>query len=44
VLARARGLNVDMPITAAVVAVIEGQLSPAQGLLQLMRREARAEG
>ncbi len=44
VLARARSLNVDMPITAAVVAVIEGQLSPAQGLLQLMRREARAEG
>lgn len=44
VLARARSMGVDMPITAAVVAVIEGQLSPAQGLLQLMRREARAEG
>ena len=44
VLARARSVGVDMPITAAVVAVIEGQLSPAQGLLQLMRREARAEG
>jgi len=44
VLARARSLNIEMPITAAVVAVIEGQLSPAQGLLQLMRREARAEG
>lgn len=44
VLARARSLNVDMPITAAVVAVIEGRLSPAQGLQQLMRREARAEG
>ena len=44
VLARARSLNIEMPITAAVVAVIEGQLSPAQGLLQLMCREARAEG
>lgn len=44
VLARANSLNVDMPITAAVVAVIEGRLSPVQGLLQLMRREARAEG
>lgn len=43
VLARARALGVEMPITEGVVAVLEGQATPAQALAQLMRREARAE-
>ena len=41
--ARARRLGVEMPITEAVVAVLEGRLAPAQALRQLMSREARAE-
>ena len=41
--ARARALQVQMPITDAVVSVLQGQLSPAQALRQLMAREARAE-
>jgi glycerol-3-phosphate dehydrogenase (NAD(P)+) len=44
VLARARALGVDMPITEAVVDVIEGRSSPAQAAARLMAREARAEG
>jgi glycerol-3-phosphate dehydrogenase (NAD(P)+) len=32
-----------MPITDAVVAVLQGVLTPAQALRQLMAREARAE-
>jgi glycerol-3-phosphate dehydrogenase (NAD(P)+) len=32
-----------MPITDAVVAVLEGRLSPAQALQRLMAREARSE-
>jgi len=44
VLARARSLRVDMPITAAVVDVLEGRLAPAQGLAALMARHARSEG
>ncbi len=43
VLARAREQRVDMPITEAVVAVLQGGLSPAQALRQLMSRGARAE-
>ncbi len=43
VLARARALGVDMPITAAVVALLGGRVSPAQALQALMSREARAE-
>ncbi|KQW65426.1 MAG: NAD(P)H-dependent glycerol-3-phosphate dehydrogenase [Methylibium sp.] len=43
VLARAQALGVDMPITAAVVAVLDGRLTPAQALERLMRRQARAE-
>jgi glycerol-3-phosphate dehydrogenase (NAD(P)+) len=43
VLARAQALGVDMPLTAAVVAVLDGRASPAQVLSQLMRRDARAE-
>lgn len=43
VLARARRLGVDMPITEAVVAVLDGRLSPARTLEALMSREAKAE-
>jgi glycerol-3-phosphate dehydrogenase (NAD(P)+) len=41
--ARARAAGVEMPITDAVVAVLQGVLTPAQALRQLMAREARAE-
>lgn len=43
VLARARALGVDMPITEAVADVLEGRLQPAQALLRLMARDPRAE-
>ncbi len=43
VLARAQALGVDMPITAAVAAVLQGRLTPEQALQQLMAREARSE-
>jgi glycerol-3-phosphate dehydrogenase (NAD(P)+) len=43
VLRRAAALGVDMPITAAVVSVLDGSLKPAEALLQLMARDARAE-
>lgn len=41
--ARARQLGIEMPITDAVVAVLQGRLAPAQALRQLMARESRAE-
>jgi len=43
VLARARAKGVDMPITEAVVAVLDGHLSPADAVDHLMGRQARAE-
>lgn len=43
VLQRAQQLGVDMPITAAVVEVLQGRLAPQQALRQLMSRESRAE-
>jgi glycerol-3-phosphate dehydrogenase (NAD(P)+) len=43
VLARARAQGVEMPITEAVVGVIEGRLSPQRALWQLMARHPRAE-
>ena len=43
VLARARQLDVDMPITEAVVELLAGQTAPAQVLASLMARDARAE-
>ena len=43
VLARARGLGVEMPLTEAVVAVLEGRLTPAAAVARLMRRDAKAE-
>jgi glycerol-3-phosphate dehydrogenase (NAD(P)+) len=41
--ARARANGVDMPITDAVVAVLQGRLAPAQALQRLMARDARPE-
>ncbi|MCV2354589.1 NAD(P)-dependent glycerol-3-phosphate dehydrogenase [Paucibacter sp. B2R-40] len=43
VLARAQGKGVDMPITAAVVAVLEGRLSPVAAVDLLMGRQAKSE-
>lgn len=43
VLARAQGLGVEMPITAAVVALLAGRISPEQVVEALMGRQARAE-
>ena len=43
VLARARSKGVDMPITEAVVAVLDGRLSAAAAVDLLMGRQARAE-
>jgi glycerol-3-phosphate dehydrogenase (NAD(P)+) len=43
VLARAQAAGVEMPITTAVVGVIEGRLSAPQALWQLMARHPRAE-
>lgn len=43
VLARARALGVEMPITEAVVDVIEGRLTPVGAMIRLMGRQARAE-
>jgi len=40
---RARALGVEMPITQAVVALLDAQLSPAQALQQLMGREPTPE-
>ena len=44
VLERARSMGVDMPITAAVVEVLQGRLAPAQAVSLLMSRGARPEG
>jgi glycerol-3-phosphate dehydrogenase (NAD(P)+) len=41
--ARARELGVDMPITEAVSAVLEGRLSPGAALERLLAREPRNE-
>jgi glycerol-3-phosphate dehydrogenase (NAD(P)+) len=43
VLARARRSGVDMPITEAVVEVLEGRLTAGQALERLMGRQSRAE-
>lgn len=43
VLTRARALGVEMPITAAVVDVLEGRATPRQALGALMSRSSRAE-
>ncbi|PLK47566.1 NAD(P)H-dependent glycerol-3-phosphate dehydrogenase [Uliginosibacterium sp. TH139] len=43
VVQRARSLSVEMPITEAVHAVLEGGLNPRDAVEQLMTREARLE-
>ena len=43
VLQRARERGVEMPITEAVVQVLDGRITPRQGLESLMGRSARAE-
>ena len=43
-LARANTCGVDMPITAAVDAVLEGKLTPQQAVEQLLARDPKAEG
>jgi len=43
VLARAQALQVDMPITEAVVQVLQGRLSPPDAIARLMSRQARPE-
>ncbi len=43
VLARARGLGVEMPITGAVVDVLEGRATVRDALARLMGRDARSE-
>jgi glycerol-3-phosphate dehydrogenase (NAD(P)+) len=43
VLNRAQTLGVDMPITEAVVAVLEGRTTPIQGVEALMGRGPRSE-
>ena len=40
---RAQSLGVEMPITQAVVALLDGQITPAQAVAALMGREAREE-
>jgi glycerol-3-phosphate dehydrogenase (NAD(P)+) len=43
VLQRARSAGVEMPITEAVVAVLDGRLTPVEALQALMARDAGAE-
>jgi glycerol-3-phosphate dehydrogenase (NAD(P)+) len=43
VLQRAKALDVAMPITQAVVAVLEGRTTPAKAVGELMSRGAKAE-
>ncbi|MBW0171914.1 MAG: NAD(P)H-dependent glycerol-3-phosphate dehydrogenase [Hydrogenophaga sp.] len=44
VVQRARLLGVDMPISEAVVALLEGRLRPAQAVAALMGRDPKDEG
>jgi len=43
VVQRAAALGVDMPISAAVVALLEGRLQPAQAIAELMGRDPKPE-
>ena len=43
VLGRARALGVEMPITEAVVAVLQARITPLDAVALLMSREARSE-
>ena len=44
VVRRAVHLGVDMPIASAVVALLDGSLSPSAAVAELMARDARPEG
>lgn len=44
VVQRAAALGVEMPITQAVVGLLDGRLQPADAVAALMGREAKAEG
>ena len=44
VVQRARLLGLDMPISEAVVALLEGRLRPAQAVAALMARDPKDEG
>ncbi|MEO7854337.1 MAG: NAD(P)H-dependent glycerol-3-phosphate dehydrogenase, partial [Rubrivivax sp.] len=41
---RARGLGVEMPISEAVLSVLQGRAEPWHAMAALMSREARSEG
>jgi glycerol-3-phosphate dehydrogenase (NAD(P)+) len=43
VVQRARSLGVDMPIAQAVVALLDGQMQPAQAVAALMGRDPAQE-
>ncbi len=43
VVQRAQSLGVEMPIAAAVVALLDGHITPAEAVAALMGREARGE-
>ncbi|MDR2129456.1 MAG: NAD(P)-dependent glycerol-3-phosphate dehydrogenase [Burkholderiaceae bacterium] len=43
VLQRARHVGVEMPVTECVVAVLDGQITPADALTALMEREPKTE-
>jgi glycerol-3-phosphate dehydrogenase (NAD(P)+) len=43
VMQRAQHLGVEMPIAEGVVALLDGQITPAQAVAELMRREAKGE-
>jgi glycerol-3-phosphate dehydrogenase (NAD(P)+) len=43
VLARARLLNVEMPITETVVELLDGRLQAAEAVQHLMARDPRGE-
>src|SRR5690606_5945719 len=43
VVQRAATLGVDMPISEAVVALLEGRLAPEQAIAELMGREPKSE-
>ncbi len=44
VVQRARALGVDMPISEAVVSLLDGQLRPAEAVARLMGRAPKGEG
>jgi len=44
VVQRARALGVDMPISEAVVALLDGALRPEQAVAALMGRDPKHEG